>query len=139
MLTPGLRFNAYFWVVHIGSRISAARREAGLSQRALATATRVSHGLVGAWESQKKLPGRENLVAIARVTGKPMSYFIENVVPDLAEMVLTNADEIEIVTLYRQLTPGQRISHLNLFRTSVAVRAEIEQQSSPAKGQRVTA
>jgi transcriptional regulator with XRE-family HTH domain len=127
--------------MEIGHKIKAARIEAGIeSQRRFADALKVSNGLVGAWENHTKTPGRDNLVKIAKATGKPLSYFIGDALPDNSAVLETkDPDEIELVTLFRAFSSGQRSTHLQLFRESAALRAEIEAQSKPAKGKRITA
>lgn len=123
----------------IGHKIKTARTEAGFTQRTLALALDVSDGLVGAWESHKKAPGRDNLVKLARVVGRPLSYFIEDTTPDLAVLETKNPEEIELVGLYRAMSVRQRATHLDLFRESAALRAEIEAQRDPTNRKKITA
>lgn len=126
--------------MEIGHKIKLAREEAGFSsQRAFAKILEVSSGLVGGWENHTKVPGRDNLIKVAKATGRPLSYFVKDVAPDHAVLETKNPDEIELVGLFRTFSPVQRSTHLQLFRQSSAIRAEIEAQSNPAQRKRVTA
>lgn len=49
-------------------RIRRARRNAGLSQRALAALINVSHSTVGHWETGRSAPNTRILVELARIT-----------------------------------------------------------------------
>ena len=64
---------------------------------------------------------------------------MENPTPDLAVLEIKDTDEIELVGLYRALSPRQRATHLDLFRESAALRAEIEAQRDPANRKKITA
>lgn len=64
--------------MQIGDRIRRARQAAGMSQRELATALGVTHGLVGQWESQHKNPGRETLRRLAEVTLTSMDALLSD-------------------------------------------------------------
>lgn len=113
--------------MEMGHLIKIARESAGFkSQRALAAKLEVSPGLVGAWENHTKVPGRDNLTKIARLTGKPLSYFVKDAIPDKAALKTEDPDEIELVSLFRKFSPAQKRTHLDLFRISAALRAEIE-------------
>lgn len=64
--------------MEIGDRIKAARESAGYnSQRAFAADLGVSHGMVGAWESHRKKPGRDLLLKIARLTGVDVKELVD--------------------------------------------------------------
>lgn len=131
---PGMIFR-----MDIGDRIKAARMDAGVSQRKLAKAIGVTHGLVGQWESHVKKPGRDMLQKVAKELGRSSSYLIGEQAEDEEILSLTAKDEIELILLYRRLSKGQKASHLALFRTSVDIRREIEKERGPAKGKRVDA
>lgn len=53
----------------IGQRIAALRKQAGLSQEALATQLNVSRQAIGKWEADASLPGLDNLQELARALG----------------------------------------------------------------------
>ena len=53
----------------IGQRIAALRKQAGLSQEALAAQLNVSRQAIGKWESDASLPGLDNLQELARALG----------------------------------------------------------------------
>ena len=52
--------------MEFGPRIAALRRQAGLSQEALAEKVGVSRQAIGKWESGASLPGVENLQVLAK-------------------------------------------------------------------------
>jgi transcriptional regulator with XRE-family HTH domain len=54
----------------LGARISAARRDAGLTQRKLADLAGVRLWLVDQWESEARAPSEDKLEAVAKATGK---------------------------------------------------------------------
>jgi transcriptional regulator with XRE-family HTH domain len=59
----------------MGNRIARARISAGFrSQQELAEALGLSRTLIGQWESQIKLPGRDNLAKIAKLCGVTIEY-----------------------------------------------------------------
>lgn len=53
----------------IGQRIAALRKQAGLSQEALAAQLNVSRQAIGKWEADASLPGLDNLQELARALG----------------------------------------------------------------------
>lgn len=61
----------------IGEQIKTARQEAGFKNRErLAVELDVSMATIARWESGKTSPSVRSLIAIATVTGKPLSYFV---------------------------------------------------------------
>ena len=93
----------------IADLITKARRDAGLTQGALAGRVGVSLGLVDRWERGEAHPG-DRIEAIAEATGKTPSWFtgaaeddatkatlvvIERVEHELRELKATVADRLE--------------------------------------------
>ncbi len=60
----------------LADRIRRARRDAGLTQQALADRLGVSLRAVQAWEAGAE-PQLAKRAALARVTGKPIAYFAD--------------------------------------------------------------
>jgi len=61
-----------------GQRIREARKDAGLTAEQIAPMLGVTMGTVLRWERNEiKRLSYDQLVSIARVTGKPLSYFTE--------------------------------------------------------------
>jgi transcriptional regulator with XRE-family HTH domain len=58
-----------------GSRIRAARHSAGMTQAALAHAAGTRERNIIRWENDQNQPRFEHVAAIARVTGKDVSFF----------------------------------------------------------------
>lgn len=124
LLTQRKRGIKQTWPMEIGQKIRLARENSGFgSQRALAKALGLTPGLIGAWESHKKSPGRETLKKLARATAQPLSYFIDGVVADEAVLETRNPEEIEVILLFRKISPNQQRTHLALLRQSVSIRA----------------
>lgn len=61
----------------LGQRIRRARSEAGFSQAGLAKALGLTRSATGAWERDKHAPSHEHLVAIAKVTGRGVSWLLQ--------------------------------------------------------------
>jgi transcriptional regulator with XRE-family HTH domain len=121
--------------MEIGGRIKRARMAAGLSQRELADAAQVSPGLVGQWESHRKKPGRENLIAIARATTVSVGYLVGH--EEFNEQTVTTSNPMEVALLrkFRRLNSVQRKNIAQLLDISVDIRQEIEKQRSPAQAE----
>lgn len=60
-----------------GEKIRSARNQRSLKQSELAAAIGVTERAVRFWEADKRDPRFEHVVAIARVTGQSLDYFIE--------------------------------------------------------------
>ena len=139
MLTHGQPPLAHNVRMAIGDLIKAARVQAGLSQRAFAEAVGVTRGAVGAWESHRTSPSRANIRQIATVTNKAVDWFLPPGKPVAVAPTPKTAEEAELLVLWRQLSRKQQINHLNLFRISADLRAEIEQESRPTQVENIDA
>ncbi len=60
-----------------GEKIALERKEKKLSQRDLAKLLNVSAGSISGWEKHNRLPEKTNLLLLAKVFNKPVSYFTE--------------------------------------------------------------
>lgn len=61
---------------NIGDRIKKYRKEAGLTQSALAKKMHVTQSLIGQWEKGYRNPKLENILKISDVLGVPVDCFI---------------------------------------------------------------
>lgn len=128
LLTHGMRHDQHNPAMEISDRIRLARTRAGLSQTQLARTVGVTRGMVGQWETGKP-PGRDKLVAIAGATGVTVPYLLGQE-PDPAGLgPRMDTDTITLLKLWHQLSPRQKRSHLELFRSSVALRKEMEAEA----------
>lgn len=59
-----------------GEKIAALRREAGLSQEALADRLGLSRQAVSKWEADQAVPGMDNLVELAKLFGVPVDTLL---------------------------------------------------------------
>lgn len=66
----------------IGERIRAAREEKGYTQEDLGRLIRQSPVTISRWESASRRPGITELVDLARVLDKPVTYFTEETPPE---------------------------------------------------------
>ena len=60
----------------LGARIALLRRQAGLSQRALAAALKVSPSAVGMYEQERRIPSTDLLVEMARLFGVSTDFLL---------------------------------------------------------------
>jgi transcriptional regulator with XRE-family HTH domain len=67
---------------HIGQRIKKARQAAGLSQKELGQALKLSDKTVSAYEVGRAQPSLEKLKQLSRATHKSISYFLDDKDPD---------------------------------------------------------
>jgi len=66
-------------VTTLGARIRKARRDAGYKNvESLAVLLNVGQRTVQRWETDKSAPSIAKLMVVARLTGKPLSFFIED-------------------------------------------------------------
>lgn len=117
--------------MEIGDRIRRARVAAGMSQRELAAAVGVTHGLVGAWESHRKAPGRENLRRIAEVTAINPAALLSDIPDGEAGIPVKNSRELELLRKWRRLSRRQQDNILELLDISASVRRKIEHKREP--------
>lgn len=59
----------------MGSRVRWARKRAGYSQEALATAIGTTRQVVIRWEKNQHFPNRESREKLAAATGQPVGFF----------------------------------------------------------------
>lgn len=60
----------------LGIRMRRARRNTGLSQRALAELLGVSHGTVGHWETGRTEPSVRTLIDFSRATSSDLHWLV---------------------------------------------------------------
>lgn len=61
----------------IGKRIREARKSAGLNPERFAVKLNISVATVQRWETGRTEPTLSKLTAVAKATGKPLSFFLE--------------------------------------------------------------
>lgn len=115
----------------IGDRIRSARLAAGLSQRDLANAIGVSHGIVGQWETDRKAPGIESLRKIAAVTFTDPSSLLSDI-PATSGILVQDARQLTMLRRFVQLSPRQQQNLLELLGVAADVRRELQEPSHPA-------
>lgn len=125
-------------VMEIGHRIKQAREAVNLSQRELAHNIGVSGGLVGAWESHKKKPGRELLPKLSEELEVSINYLLGQEESSEQKLSTSDPDEISIIRFYRKLNDIQKQNFAQLISMSLDVRREIEHKRRPTKGEPVS-
>jgi transcriptional regulator with XRE-family HTH domain len=117
----------------MGHRIAAARRNAGYrSQGAFAEALKVSRGLVGQWESNHKLPGRDNLRKIANLCGISREYLEGETTQMHEAMLISVEDELKLVRAYRRMTPIGKQRLVQFLTEGLEVPRMVHQKIEPA-------
>lgn len=113
----------------VSNRIMNARLKAGFaSQSDFATVLGVSRGLVGQWESDVKLPGRQNLANVARLTGVSMEYLMGKT-DKLVMSVTTETDQEAMMLLaFRRLAPLGKRNIVELLTVGIHIRRGVQQE-----------
>lgn len=106
----------------IGSRIKKARQAAGISQADLAEAMGITRSACSQWESgQGTGPRRERLEALAAELGVSYEWLATGKeaggVSEALPSYLT-AEQLEMLALFKALTPKQRKALLNFLGAS---------------------
>lgn len=104
----------------ISQRLISAREENGLSQREMAESLGLSHVGYGAFERGRTLPSIDYLMEIARITHKPITYFLG------IDNDRLSTDEAELLELYRVLNDDRRRFVLGFARMAVQQDRKLE-------------
>jgi transcriptional regulator with XRE-family HTH domain len=118
----------------IGDRIRRVRLSADMSQREFAAAIGVSHGIVGQWESHRKIPGPDNIRKIAAVAFvDPAAILYGPGEHPPAGMLVTDLRQMALVRRFVLLSPRQQENLLELIGVAADVRRELEEKRHPAE------
>ena len=98
----------------VGERIAALRRERGLSQAGLASATGVSRSAVAQWETDRAGQVSGNLSRIAQVLDVSLEVLLHGEAARGPDGL--TGDELALLRLYRACGPEQRAEVLRLAR-----------------------
>lgn len=93
----------------IGQRIREARVDAGLTQAALARALGIKRASVSQWEQATTQPTMERLQAIAKLTKRPLSWFLIEDAAAAVRALESGAESDELVNAVRGLPPSLRV------------------------------
>jgi transcriptional regulator with XRE-family HTH domain len=118
--------------MQIGDRIRRARQAAGMSQRELAAALGVTHGLIGQWESQHKNPGRETLRRLAEVTLTSMEALLRDT-DEAGPVLVQNPRHLMLLRRFMLMTERQQENLLELLGIAGDVARGSEERRHPAK------
>ncbi len=104
-------------------------RSSGLSAADLAAAIpRVGAATVRAWMAGEKLPGREQLIALARTLGIPAGALLSELATQLDPA--RTRGESDLLTAYRSLTPRQQGALIEVARGMADTRARRRRPST---------
>ncbi len=117
----------------IGLRIAQARAQMGLSQREFAIRLGVSQGLVGAWESHKKPPGRKTLQKISEVTGISMDALAGSGALEVQALQITDPDEIRLIMDFRRLPSLGKENTLKIIEMALNFSGVNQKKRRPAE------
>lgn len=92
----------------MGNKIREARKQAGMAQKDLAAAVHVETMTVSRWERGAHAPSLDMLETIAAVTGRPLSYFLDQpqrkgVPPPTVDPVTLQTELAELVYRLEEL------------------------------------
>lgn len=107
-----------------GEKIRQARKDAGMTQKALADALGVSESFVSQYEKGKREPKYQTLCKIAEALGMPSpAYFVFDPIPDEMEKSPApdggEAERDELIRILSVLDPSEREQLLAHGRTLV--------------------
>lgn len=105
--------------VRIGKRVREARMDAKIKQGELADRLGISRPAISQWENGRSDPTHENLVQIAAITGKPLSWF--HIKSDEEAMKLANSAVADAMLRLYLLLPAPGRLHIDreILRASV--------------------
>jgi HTH-type transcriptional regulator, cell division transcriptional repressor len=98
-----------------GSRLKAFRVERGLTQENIAHEVGVSIGAISQWERDGTEPNFAALTAIRRVLGVSLDELIIGPDARAAEEATLKPKEMDLLALFRSLSPKQRAALLTLL------------------------
>jgi transcriptional regulator with XRE-family HTH domain len=113
----------------IGHRIKKAREDAGLTQRELAKRIRLSPGLIGQWESHRKKPGRDILPRLADALVLDITVLLNDSGDQRPGVLIRDPKQLALIRRFKQLSPRQQESILELLGVSADVWREVQKQS----------
>lgn len=83
--------------MNIGERITALRKERGISQAELAKRMDISRQAVSKWENGSSVPDTERLIQLAEILGTEVEYLATGVHPEPGSVVLNVVQTLERV------------------------------------------
>lgn len=95
--------------MELARKIVALRKASGMNQEQLARALGLSRSAVAAMETGRTSSARKHIPALARIWQVPPELFLSGLIEKDTPMTLS-PDEVDLVELYRQLPPEQKIS-----------------------------
>jgi len=100
--------------MEIGELIRTERQRRGWSQRFLARRLGITHGAISQWENGLTTPDLERIIDICSVFEISAQSFIGPGAPYEGQIV-QDAEELELLTLWRRLSPPERQFALKLL------------------------
>jgi transcriptional regulator with XRE-family HTH domain len=104
----------------IGKRIQKAREQSGMSQEELASALGITQSALSNYELGKRRLYLANLEQLAKVLGRPLSYFMEEEKPSsgAGKSKHGTGDDVtsEIIGLLSELSDEERVQLLDYMK-----------------------
>jgi transcriptional regulator with XRE-family HTH domain len=116
-------------IMEISDLIRTERIARGWSQRALASALRVSPGAVAQWELGRTRPKLARMMDICTLFGLPAQSLFSKGSPYLGELI-QDARELELVAMWRRLSTTEQGVALRMLRAAFPA-ADGEAPASP--------
>ena len=95
-------------------KIRDIRRRLDMTQRQFAAHCGLTQGLIGQWESDAKLPGREAIDKLVKATGVSRDWLLGSSTKAYGSLHTDDAGEIELVLAFRRLPPLGKKNALKL-------------------------
>lgn len=103
--------------MNIGNRLRTLREHATFGQAEVAAALDVSIPTISEWENGKKRPGRDRIIALARLFNVSTDYLLYGKDLSLPDQNDT-AEEQSLLSLYKAADPQVRIAVMTLLRAA---------------------
>lgn len=117
----------------VANRLKMARKQAGFpSQADFATVLGVSRGLVGQWESGRKMPGRTNLLLLAKHCGIAVEWLVGESADMKMSVASANDREARVLLAFRRLTPLGQQRYEELLTEGIKIRRSVQQETEPS-------
>ena len=113
----------------IGDRIRRVRATAGLSQRELAAAIGVTHGIVGHWESHRKNPSADSLRKIAEITLTSLDALSRDKWAETAGVLVKDERQITLLRRFALMSTRQQENLLELLGVAANIRRGVQDES----------
>lgn len=96
----------------LGNNIKELRKQKHLTQKDLAKLMHVSQQTIGAWETERAIPGSDTLALLANLFNVSADYLLGRTVPDEDRNTADLADDDTIFTFEGKPIPEQDLEYM---------------------------